>query len=124
MKFSARHSPNPIQHHYDLSSGLDDSSDYSSTYSGDDSGFSQSSWFRKRPIVKHGTRVLPDLPSQEAASSNSHYYKSLNKHEDVSYEYYKTLEKEAVEGQLHNYTNIHITRLPKYPLVETIALYC
>ena len=106
MTFSARHSSSPIQHHNDLSSGLDDSSDYSSTYSGDDSGFSESSRFLKGPLVKHGTRVLPDLPSQEA-SSNSHYYKSLNKHEGVSY--YKTLEREAVEGQLYNYTNIHVT---------------
>ena len=99
MTFSARHSSSPIQHHNDLSSGLDDSSDYSSTYSGDDSGFSESSQFLKGPLVKHGTRVLPDLPSQEAASSNSHYYKSLNKHEGVSY--YMTLQRGAVEGQLY-----------------------
>ena len=98
VTFSARHSSSPIQHHNDLSSDFDGSSDYSSTYSGDDSGFSESSKFLKGPLVKHGTRVLPVLPPHKAASSNGHYYKSLNKHEGVSY--YKTLQKGAVEGQL------------------------
>ena len=92
MTFSARHSSSPVQHHDD---GLDDSSGYCSTYSGNDSGFSEPSRFLKRQLVKHGTRVLLDLPLQETGSDN-HYYKSMNKHEGVSY--YKTLERGAVEG--------------------------
>jgi len=78
------------------SSVFDDCSDYSSTYSGDDSGFAESTQFLKRPLDKRRTRVLPDLPPPEA-SSHSNYYKSLTKREDVKY--YKTLkEREAVEG--------------------------
>ena len=78
------------------SSVFADSSDYSSTYSGDDSGFAESTQFLKRPLNKRRTRVLPDLPPPEP-SSHSNYYKSLTKREDVKY--YKTLkEREAVEG--------------------------
>ena len=78
------------------SSVFDDNSDYSSTYSGDDSGFADSTQFLRRPLNKRRTRVLPDLPPQEP-TSHSNYYKSLSKCEDVRY--YKTLEeREAVEG--------------------------
>lgn len=107
--FIVRHGSFSVQHskssdtkayRYSLPSHPSDFDDYSSTYSGDDSGFSESSQFLRRPLVKHGTRVLPDLPSQEAASSNSRYHESLKTREGVSY--YKTLgESRAVEGWLY-----------------------
>jgi len=84
----------PEQPHHDNTT---DGSDYTSTCSGDDSGFAEPTPFLKRPLTKRETTAPPDPPPRKA-SSNRNYYKSLTRHEDVKY--YKTLQRDQeVEGQ-------------------------
>ena len=84
----------PEQPHHDNTA---DGSDYTSTCSGDDSGFAEPTPFLKRPLTKRETTAPPDPPPRKA-SSNRNYYKSLTRHEDVKY--YKTLQRDQeVEGQ-------------------------